>query len=318
MRRASLVAGLVLLAILAAACVAPERARETTARATVEPSATATATPAAFPRTVTDASQRSLTLPAAPQRIVSLSAGATETLFALGVGARVVAVDLYSDMPEAARTLPKVDFSRPSPEQVVALRPDLLLMTGRQRDQVQRFRDLGLPVVYVGDPGSLEAVLEHIGLIAHATGEDARGETLVREMRARIEAVERAVRDAPTRPRVFYELTPALHTAGPTSFIGSMMSTLRLENVAGGPTPFPQLTAEALIAHDPEVVLLAEVGASKVTPASVAARPGWAAVSAVRAGRVHNIDADRANRPGPRIVEALEEIARLCYPDRFR
>ncbi|MGE3858341.1 MAG: ABC transporter substrate-binding protein [Dehalococcoidia bacterium] len=313
-RRLGRLAVLTLIVPLLAGCAAPEVARETAATVT----ATATGTPADFPRTVTDASQRTLTLPAAPGRIVSLSAGATETLFALGAGPRVVAVDLYSDTPEAARALPKIDFSRPSPEQVVAFKPDLLVMTGRQRDQVQHFRDLGVPVLYVGEPGSLEAVLEHILLIAHATGDDARGAALVASMRARIEAVERTVGDAPSHPRVFYELTPALHTAGPTSFIGSMLSTLRLENVATGPTPFLQLTSEALIARDPEVVLLAEVGASKVTPVSVAARPGWARVTAVRAGRVHAIDTDRANRPGPRVVDALEEIARLCYPERFR
>jgi len=302
-------------AALLASCATPE-VTDRPAATTTTP--TATVAPTDFPRTVVDASQRTLALPAPPQRIISLSASATETLFAIGAGPRVVAVDLYSDVPEAARALTKIDFSRPSPEQVVALKPDLLLMTGRQRDQVQHFRDLGLPAVYVGDPGSLKGVLDHILLIARATGDDARGATLVRDMRAHIEAIERSVRDAPNRPRVFYELTPALHTAGPASFIGSMLSTLRVENVAAGPTPFLQLTSEALIARDPQVILLAEVGPSKVTPSSVAARPGWGAVSAVRNGRVHHVDADRANRAGPRIVDALEEIARLCYPDHIR
>lgn len=285
------------------------------------PSAVATPTvvPPVYPRTLTDASKQQLTLAAQPQRIVSMSPGATETLFAIGAGPRVIAVDQFSDFPlDSTRSLTRVDYSRPSPEQVIALRPDLVLMSGRQRDQVQRFRDLGVPVLYIGEPPTLDAVFEHMLLVANATGDDERAAAVVGALRARVEAVRSRIADVATGPVVFYELSPSLHTAGPNSFIGSLLTTLKGRNVATTRTPFPQLSNEALLAADPEVILLADAGSAKLDAAIVGARPGWAGISAVVNGRVHVLDGDIASRPGPRIVDALEVIARVFYPDRFR
>ncbi len=116
---------------------------------------------------------------------------------------------------------------------------------------------------------------------------------------------------------VFYELSEDLYTAAPATFIGGMLELLGARNVAAGAvSPFPQLTSEAVIASDPEVILLAdaEFGASAE---SVASRPGWSGITAVIDGRVHPVDPDLGNRPGPRIALAIEEMARLLYPDRF-
>ena len=288
---------------------------------TSTPSAVATPTvvPPVYPRTLTDASKQQLTLAAQPQRIVSMSPGATETLFAIGAGSRVIAVDQFSDFPlDSTRSLTRVDYSRPSPEQVIALRPDLVLMSGRQRDQVQRFRDLGVPVLYIGEPPTLDGVFEHMLLVANATGDGERAAAVVGALRARVEAVRSRIADVATGPVVFYELSPSLHTAGPNSFIGSLLTTLKGRNVATTRTPFPQLSNEALLAADPEVILLADADSAKLDAAIVGARPGWAGISAVVNGRVHVLDGDIASRPGPRIVDALEVIARLFYPDRFR
>ncbi|MDA0302471.1 MAG: ABC transporter substrate-binding protein [Chloroflexi bacterium] len=278
------------------------------------PSVTATVTPAAFPRTVTDRTPAAVTIAERPVRIVSLAPGITETLFAIGAGPRLVATDTFSDYPEPAKTTTKVDYSRPSAEQVVALRPDLVLLSSRQRDMVTRFRDLQLPVVFLGDPGSLEDVFANMRLIGRVAGEDEAAETLVRGLERRVEAVRAATAAAPAGPRVFYELTPSLYSASERSFIGSMFTLLGATNIALGPTPYPQLTAERVIAADPEVIFLGYVGTTKVDASSVARRPGWSAVTAVRSGRVVQIDPDITNRPGPRVVDALEAIARALYP----
>lgn len=289
----------VLITLLAASCGAEERVP-----------VPAPATPGAFPRTVEGADGNSMHLASRPARVVSLSAGATETLFAIGAEDRLVAVDQFSDFPEAARALPRVDYSNPSAEQLIALHPDVVLMTRRHREIVGRYRDLGLPILYLGEPADLEEVLGNIQLLGTATGTEGAATALVASLRSRIEAVRSASARAVARPRVYYELTPGLHSVGGRSFIGTMLSAAGGENIAPADAAFPQLTAEGVIAADPEVIFLAQVGA-KTTPASVAQRPGWDGVSAVRGARVYSIDADAANRPGPRVVDVLEEIARL-------
>lgn len=314
MTRTALLA-LAVLALLAA-CAAPrnEVVPVSAAPAAGGPAQGSTAAAPAFPRTVTDRGGQPITIPARPERIVSLAPGMTEVLFAIGAGPRIVATDLYSDYPDAARRTEKLDYTRPSSEQVLALRPDLVLMSSRQRDQVQRFRDLGLPVLFLGEPESLAQAFENMRTIGIAAGEDEATGVLVRGLQARVDAVAAQSAGVASRPRVFYELTPALHTAGPASFVGSLFTILRAQNIAPATPAYPQLTAERVIAADPEVIVLGYVGTTKVDARAVVQRPGWSAVSAVRTGRVILLDPDLANRPGPRVVDALELLARALYP----
>ena len=285
------------------------------------PATPAPATPApppqAFPLTIEDSDGTAVTLDAPPRRIISFSPGATEILFAIGAGERVIATDEFSDYPEAARRLPKLTYSSPDPEATLALAPDLVLMAGQQRNQVGQFRDLGMTVLFVeeaGDVGGVIASVETLGEVADARG---RAAELAASMRARVGAVAAAVADAGPGPRVFFELTADLYTAGPDSFVGNLLTLAGAENVAAGAeTAFPQLSAEAVVASAPEVVLLADAewGESRET---VCARPGWDAIPACADGRVHPVDSDLASRPGPRVVDGLEQIARLLHPERF-
>ncbi len=295
---------LVLLVSFAASCAAEEPVP-----------APVPATPPPFPRTILDAGGTSLRLEARPERIVSISAGATETLFAIGAADRLVAVDQFSDYPEAAKALPRVDYSNPSAEQLIALHPDLVLMTRRHREIVERYRGLGLPILYLGEPADLEGVLRGIQLLGSATGTEDTASAVIASLRNRIEAVRARSAVATIRPRTYYELTPQLHSVGGRSFVGTMLSLAGAQNIAPADSTFPQLAAEAVLAADPEVIILAQVGA-KTTPTSVAQRPGWDAVSAVRDNRVYSIDSDAANRAGPRVVDALEEMERLLATAR--
>lgn len=265
---------------------------------------------APFPRTLLDAGGVELRLETRPERIVSLSAGATETLFAIGAADRLVAVDQFSDFPEAARALPRVDYSNPSAEQLISLQPDLVLMTRRHREIVERYRSLGLPILYLGEPSDLDGVLGTMQLLGSATGAEDAANGLVSGLRARIEAVRARSQRAATRPRVYYELTPQLHSVGGKSFVGTMLTIAGAANIAPVDATFPQLSAETVIAADPEVILLAQVGTATL-PAAIGQRPGWEVITAVREARIYSINPDAANRPGPRTVDALEEIARL-------
>lgn len=285
------------------------------------PSPTSTAAAAgavAFPLTVTDSGGQSLTLQAPARAIVSHSPGATEILFAIGAGAQVVAADEFSDFPEAAKVLRKVKYTDPSPEAEIALQPDLVILATNQKAQIEPFRRLGLPVFYNQEPDGLAGVLTNVRLLGRMTGHVAEAEALATQMQRRIDAVTAKIADVQQGPKVFYELSDTLYTAAPNTFIGGMLTALKARNVAQGATSqFPQLTAEAVIAAGPEVLLLADHQYGG-TPERVRARPGWSTMPAVRDGRMYPVDADLVNRPGPRIVDGMEQVAKMLYPDRFR
>ena len=271
-----------------------------------------------FPRTVVDSSGTAVVIEAPPQRIISYSPGATEILFAIDAGSRVVATDRFSNYPPETSTLPKLEYSSPDPEAALAQEPDLVLFATRQRDQVQQFRDLGMALLFIEEADSIEGVFDNILLFGELSGNERQAESLVASMRSRIEAVTRTIDDVEQGPRVFYEITADLYTASPDTFIGSMLSLLKAQNVAAGAqSPFPQLSAEAVIEADPQLVLLSDAAFGESLE-TVAARPGWGDISAVVNERVHPIDANIVDRPGPRIADGIEAMARLLYPNRFQ
>ncbi|MEX2446473.1 MAG: ABC transporter substrate-binding protein [Dehalococcoidia bacterium] len=276
------------------------------------------ATPAAvFPLTLTGSDGVSVTLDAPASAVISHSPGATEILFAIGAGEQVVAVDDFSDYPPEAVALQQVGYSDPNPEAELALEPDLVILASQQRAHVEPFRALDLPVLYLEAAPDIEGVFTNIRVLGQATGHTAEAEALVDDMRARIDAVVEQVAGVEEGPRVYYELSDSLYTAAPHTFIGSVLSTLKAQNIAEGATSqFPQLGSEAVIAADPEVILLANA-VHGVTYESVRDRPGWDAISAVVDERVIAVDQDIMNRPGPRIVEGVETLARALYPDIF-
>ncbi len=284
------------------------------ASSTVSPSPAAAS---AFPRTIEDAGGTMVVLSTAPARIVSLSPGATEILFAIGAGDRLVAADEFSDFPAAAQQLEKIAYTSPDPERALALDPDLVLMAAQQREQVEQFRGVGMTVLFVKEPATVEGVLESIVFYGELTGNEQQAEQLAGELRARIDAITAALAGVEQGPRVFFELTSDLYTVAPDTFVGDLLTLVKAQNVAAGsPSRFPQLSLEAVVAADPEVVLLAdgEFGESLET---VCARPGWDVVSACSSGRIHPVDPDLTNRPGPRVLDGLEQIARLLYPELF-
>ncbi len=321
------------LAVLVVACTGGDDGAATATPATVPGGATqasATAAPAqpipaeqtaassaAFPLTVTDFGGAEVTVDAEPRAIISYSPGATEILFAIGAGDRLVAVDEFSDFPAATADLPHLAYSSPDPEAALAHAPDLVILATRQNEQVAIFRGLGMTVVYMASADSLDQVYEQIVLLGTLTGRETEAEALVAEMQSRIAAVTERLADVEIGPRVFYELTNDLYTVAPDTFVGALLETLKAQNVAAGAaSQFPQLSAEAVIAADPEVVLLtdAEFGENLET---VAARPGWSGVSAVVNERVYPVDGDLTDRPGPRLAEGIEVLAALLYPELF-
>lgn len=282
------------------------------------PGGEATPSRTAYPLTILDIAGRRVTIPKRPERIVSLAPSNTETLFALGLGDRVVGVDQTSDYPPAARDKPKIGtFSQPTIEEVVGKSPDLVLAANiHVRAAVPALESRGIVVVVI-NPGDLPAVLDSISLVGQLTDRADAAQRLCGEMEGRIAAVEARLRGAAPQPRVYLEITAKLSAAGPASYIGDLIARAGGSNIVDDrSTPYPTLSAEAIVARDPEVIVLTDSG-GEVTLASVGERPGWSGIAAVRTGRVVAIDPNIVNRAGPRVVDALEQLARACYPEGF-
>jgi len=273
---------------------------------------------APFPIAVTDETGNFVTMNAEPQCIVSLAPSHTEILCALGLGDRLVGVTTYCNFPPDVADKPRVGgFSDVDLEQVVGLSPDLVLAsTIHLTEVVPRLEELGI-TVFVVNPPTVLAVLDSILTIGFITGQARTAAALVAKMQERIDVVLEAI-EGTTKPEVFWELGPELYTAGPGSFIDDLITLSGGANVvADVQSQWPQLSVEAIIMKDPEIVVLADHNYGE-TAEMVAARPGWADVTAVKEGRVVELTNDDIfSRPGPRIAEALEFLARVFHPDRF-
>ncbi|HBT46273.1 MAG TPA: cobalamin-binding protein [Peptococcaceae bacterium] len=276
-----------------------------------------------YPLTIVDDMGREVTLKARPDRLVSLSPGNTEILFALGLGDKVVGVDDYSDYPPEAVEVPKVGgFSNPNVEKIMALEPDLVLATNMHEQAVRRLEEVGIPVAVVS-PKSVEGVLGSIGWISKAAAAEEEAADLVDHLKERIQKVRSAVEGIPPeeRPWVYYEVYyDPIMTAGPRTFIGQLIELAGGRNIAyDAQTDYPEFSAEAIIERNPEVIIFPQWhGSESLTVEQVKSRPGWQQVRAVKNDRVFGVDADIMSRPGPRVVEALELLARLIHPKLFR
>ncbi len=306
------------------AWVGPEAARALRpARSEREPLKTAFAQ-ATYPLMVVDDTGASTTFAGPPQRIVSLSPGYTEDVFALGAGDRLVAVDSYSDYPpEAAAVETRLTtYPSPSVEALVALQPDLVLSLVEKDDVVAQLRQQGIPVLRLL-PADFDATVQVILTLGQVLDVADRAEAIAADMRARRDAVAQTVADAPA-PSVFYEMDASdpirPFAAGPRGFYGQLVELAGGRNIfADIPGDFGQVSAESVIARNPDLIILADAYSpyNPQTPALVSLRPGWDAITAVRDGAIYAVDADILSRPSPRLVEGLETLAYLFHPDRF-
>ena len=303
------------LLFLLAAC-GPNAAPATTS---ASPTSTAASSPPAFPATVSDFQDRSITIPKRPERIVSIGPSITEFLFALGAGSRLVGTDDFSDEPAAAKSIEKVGGIKVNFEKVVSLKPDLVLIVKFSDGTIEKLASAGLLVLVV-DPQSVGEVARTAILVGRATGED--GSALAATIDQKVQQVKVKVAAATTKPRVYHEVDasdPAkIFTVGPGSYIHDLIEIAGGTNIAAKAVgAYPQLSAEEILRADPEVIVLAAAPYS-AKPEQVAARTGWSAISAVKNGRIVTIEPNLINRPGPRVGEAAEAYARLVHPELYR
>ncbi|HEX5692855.1 MAG TPA: helical backbone metal receptor, partial [Roseiflexaceae bacterium] len=274
--------------------------------------------------TVNDDLGRAVTLPATPQRIVSLAPSVTEILFAVGAGPQVVGDTKFCNYPPEAKALPKIGgFSAKSisVEAVVGLKPDLVIAgTASQKPVVESLEALKVPVLVLA-PSSFDAVYTSIQQIGAVTGHAAQAEQVISQMRERVEAVTAKIAGIPAaeRPKVFWEVSDdPLITSGPNTFIGQMITLAGATNIfADAAENYPTVSAEAVIERNPPVILGPASQSDKLSAAVLKARPGWSDIQAVRDGRVYLLDDEITSRPGPRLADGLEALATALYPAQF-
>lgn len=270
-----------------------------------------------YPMTVVDQMGRTVSLPKEPENIISLAPSNTEILFALGLGDKVIGVTTYCDYPPEATEKEKIGgFSTVDVEKVVSLHPDLVVATGGvQTKFVEQLEDLGVSVIVL-DPENLDEILEGIELVGKVTGVEDRARELVDNMQQRIEYITSKTEDLSTRPKVFYVTWhDPLWTAGRDTFQDAIITLAGGNNIASDTEGYFVYDPEMLVTQDPDVIIL---GAHGITPAEMESLSWWSELKAVKENRVYTIDPDITSRPGPRVVEALEQVAQFLHPELFQ
>ncbi|MBD1370800.1 ABC transporter substrate-binding protein [Hazenella sp. IB182357] len=270
-----------------------------------------------YPIHLTDQANHKITIESEPKRIVSLIPSTTEIAFALDLKNEVVGVTANDDYPEAVKDLPKVGDFTINTEQVVALKPDLVLASNlNSKETIDQLGNLGLKVI-VTDAKSIKDVYQSINVIAQATNRKKEADELVKQMedkkREIFTKVHQIAPQEKNRKQVWIEIDPTLYTAGGGTLLNELLTIAGGENVAEQEQGWPQISAEQVVKWNPDVIF-STYGSDK----EIYSRKGWNAITAVKNKQVHVIDPNLVNRPGPRLVEGLERMAQALYPEHFQ
>jgi len=290
--------------------------------ATPEP--TDTPVPTEEPLVVTDDLGNELTFEEPVERIVSLSPSITESLFALEAGDLIVGRDTNSTRPEAAQKITDLGslWQGLPTEDILALEPDVVIAAQIiSEDQVAQLQDVGLKVYWQKNPEDLEGLYENIRSLAVLVEKEDKAESVLTSYQDRVSEIEGKLADVEDRPLVFYELDATdpsnPYTAGSGTFISRLIDKAKGENLGDSlEGDYAQISSEALIAQDPDIVLLADAPFG-VSPESVAERPGWSDITAVQEDKVYPFDPYLLSVPGPGLIEGFEELAMSIHPELF-
>ena len=273
------------------------------------------------PRTFVDEVGREVSFPFPPKRIVSLAPNITEILFSLGLDEEIVGVSIHCNFPEKTKSKVQVgsyislDF-----EKITSLKPDLIIATGagNTRDMVDRLGKLGFPS-YVIYPKNFDDILRSILHIGEVVNREKEAREINEEMRKRSQWVVELTKGLP-RPKVFIQIgdTPIV-TVGRGSFADDLIRLVGGENIAGKEKEgYPRFGMEEILKRSPEVIVISSMNPKGDYQKILREWNRWKTIPAVKNGRIHLIDSDLLDRPSPRIINGLEELARVLHPDRFK
>ena len=299
---AALLALLLTLVLALAGCGSDAAAGKDTA---------AKSTGSSFPVTV-PSSGGTLTLDKRPESIVSLSATATEMLFAIGAGDQVTAVDDTSNYPKEA-PVTKLSAFTPNAEAIVGYEPDLVVLSNDQNGIVHALGALKVPTLLLQAATTVDGTYAQLETLGDATGHAEKAGEVITDVQHRIDAAVKSVADTSKGLTVYHELDPTFFSADSSTFIGSIYEKFGLVNITDGADKaaggYPQLSAEYIVGKAPDLIVLADTKCCRQSAATVAQRPAFDTVPAVKENRVLAEDDDIASRWGPRIADFAESVA---------
>lgn len=258
-------------------------------------------------------SSGTVTIAKRPVAIMSLSASSTEMLYAIGAGPQVKAVDQYSDYPKGT-PITSLSALSPNVEAIAARKPDLVIVPQDTNGLSAKLAAFKIPVLVLSAPATVGGALAQYDQLGLATGHLAQARAETAKLRQQFAAIETSVPARSTPVTYYYELDQTYYSVTSSTFIGNLLSLLHMKSIAdtasdaassGG---YPQLSAEFIVSANPSYIVLADSQCCHQGPATVAARPGWAALSAVTGGHVVVVPDDIASRWGPRIIDLLQTM----------
>ncbi|ASK61859.1 ABC transporter substrate-binding protein [Virgibacillus phasianinus] len=316
-----LLTAMLLLVILAGCGSAEDLSKKSNGSAN-EAKTEQTAEKAAFPLSVKDGTGEELTIEKKPERIVSVLPSNTEIAFALGLGQQIVGVSDHDNYPEEATKKEKIGGLELNVEKILSLNPDLVLADQtNDAKALKQIKEAGIPVLIVGEATDFEGVYSNIELIGKTTGTQKEADKVIKGMKEKLASLKEkasAIKED-KRKDVYIELSPApeIYTAGKNTFMDTLLSIIHADNASANQNGWSKVNEEAVIAANPDVIITT-YGAYVDDPAAeVSSRDGWEDITAVKKNQIFDINADLTNRPGPRLVEGVEELGKAVYPDVF-
>ncbi len=273
-------------------------------------------------RVVVDRLNREVRFNATPQRIISLMPAATELMYAIGAGPQLVGVTKNCNHPPEAETVERVGggtMESISREKIVSLKPDLVLCKwDHHQPLMETLKQFNIPALAIG-PETLEELFGEATMLGDVTGHADEAKQLIAEMRSRVEKIEARVSSIPLsqRRKVFYEVwDDPLMTAGPGSFIGEAIRLAGMQNIFEDATAnYPKVSDEVVVSRNPDVIFSPSTHASRVSLDEMLQRQGWGEVTAIKQKQVFIVNGDHISRCGPRLLDAIEEMISLAYPN---
>ncbi|MBB4823327.1 iron complex transport system substrate-binding protein [Sporosarcina luteola] len=276
-----------------------------------------------FPVTFTDDVGREVTIEKDPETLISIQTSTTEILYALGAGDRLIGVSDYCNYPTEALEVQKVGGQDMDAELIMTLQPDVVFATkyhfDNHQDILKQYEEAGIKVVVTGSATSFEDAYQTMRMLAAATGTPDKAEEIIQDMKDRRAAIEEKAKEITEPKKVWVEVSPGpdIYTTGTNTFMHEMLETIHAVNAAADHEGWVKLTEEEIVALNPDVIITT-YGYYVDNPAEgVLARDGWQEVNAIKNKQVFDVDSDTVTRPGPRLIEGVEQLAKLIYPEVF-